>query len=148
MYIYLRFSYKHKPLRKLRTLLPHNRTDKESLEPESSREKDNKAEDLNIKTNITIYKNVHSCKMKAVTIKMDSDTEAQLNKIRNYKNESYDTVIKQPSFMTYPIEDKNFFIITEAKKRLKEIKQNPSIEKTEKGLNSYLKKREFKMNGK
>ena len=84
--------------------------------------------------------------MKAVTVKVDPDMEVHMNKIRSHKNDNDAVVIKQAVYFTaHYIKDKDFFIMAEAKKRLEEMKQNPSIEKTEKELNSYLKKRGVKI---
>ena len=82
--------------------------------------------------------------MKAVTI--DPDMEVHINKIRSNKNDSDAVVIKQAvGFMAHFKKDKDFFIMAEAKKRLEEMKQNPSIKGTKKELYSYLKKRGVKI---
>ena len=95
---------------------------------------------LNIGNDTIIYK-----KMKAITLNMDSDTESHLKKIR-CRNESYDVVIKRAvRNMAHSIDDEDFFVMMEAKRRLKEMKRNPSIVKSGDELKRYLKKRGVKI---
>ena len=79
-------------------------------------------------------------KMKTVTVEINPEIEANLNKIRDHKNESYETLIKKAvSLMEYFMEDE------ETRRRIKEIEKNPSVLKSEEELNRYFKKRGVKI---
>ena len=79
-------------------------------------------------------------KMKTVTVEINPEIEANLNKIRDHKNESYETLIKKAvSLMEHFMEDE------ETRRRIKEIEKNPSVLKSEEELNRYFKKRGVKI---
>ena len=79
--------------------------------------------------------------MGTVTLEVDSDVK----KITQ-KNEDYESALRRAvRFMLHMKEHEDFFIMEEAKKRLAEMKKDPSVVRTEKDLLKYLKKRGVKI---
>ena len=80
--------------------------------------------------------------METVTLEIDSDVK----KITQ-QNEDYKSALRRAvRFMLHMKEhNEDFFIMEEAKKRLAEMKKDPSVVRTEKDLLNYLKKRGVKI---